>query len=156
MSNFDIKLNTDSLISRLRARSKALAPGSAAMQEALTRAGLIITARAKMNVRRLGIIDTGRLLNSIRYELYTTGNAAGVRVGSFGVPYAAMHEFGGPFSERQRRAMFAAMRRRGGPPRPSKNVIQGSHFRARPYLRPAVKASAGQIIDALREALGTG
>lgn len=116
----------------------------------------MIAARAKFNIRRQGIVDTGRLLNSIRFEFFSEGDVAGIRIGSFGVPYAAMHEFGGRFTERQRRAMFYWMRRRGGPERPSKGVIRGGHFRARPYLRPAVIESREFIIAALRTVMGGG
>lgn len=138
---------------RIRAKIKRVDPDSPKMREALLRIGLLVETEAKLNIRRRGIVDTGRLLNSIRHELYRKRSAVGVRIGSFGVPYAAMHEFGGPFTDKQRRAMFAALRDRGklGPTRkPGKGVIQGNRFMARPYLRPAVRKHRKRIADIIR------
>jgi len=145
---------TSSLIARINARAKDLQPDSLKLKAALDRIGLNVTAKAKFNARRQGIVDTGRLINSLRYEYFRDGDVAGIRLGSFGVPYAALHEFGGPFTDRMRRAMFASIRKRGGPERPNKGVIQGKRFRARPYLRPAVLESRNLIMNILREVAG--
>lgn len=139
---------------RIRAKMAKLEGGSQQTREALLRIGLLVEAEAKLNIRRKGIIDTGRLFNSIRHELYRRGpNITGVRIGSFGVPYAAMHEFGGPFTSQQRRAMFASLRDRGklGPVRqPGKGIIRGNTFTARPFLRPAVEKHKARIVDIIR------
>jgi phage gpG-like protein len=138
---------------RIKARMDRFAPDDPRLREALLRIGFLVEAEAKMNVRRRGIIDTGRLLNSIRSEFFRRKDKAGIMIGSFGVPYAAMHEFGGPFTDKQRRAMFASMRERGklGPVRkPGKGIIRGNVFTARPYLRPAVIRHAPRIIDIIR------
>ena len=74
---------------------------------------------------------------------------ATVSYGSFGVAYAGMNEFGGPFTDRQRRAMFAALRRRGSPPRPGKGIIQGGFWRPRPYIRPALIQQRRRILEIL-------
>lgn len=139
--------NASIIIARLRARAERLKPESPEMQAAFHKIGMTIQARARMNITRLGMVDRGSLRESIQYKLTDDG----LSVGSFGVRYAAIHEFGGPFTARMRRAMFATMRRRGGPERPSKGVIQGGRFRARPYLRPAVNESRDFIISTLRE-----
>lgn len=144
------------LIMRIQKRINGLTPEDPRMTAALHRIGLLISAKAKFNARRQGIVDTGRLINSLRYEIYKEGNEFGVKVGSFGVPYARLHEFGGPFTPAMRRAMFWSIKRRGGPERKSKGVIQGGRFRARPYLRPAVLESRMAILSALREALRSG
>lgn len=149
-----IASNSEGLMARLRARAAGLSPSSPELKKAFGAIGLMVTARARMNIRRKGIIDTGRLLNSMRFEMFSEGDVAGIRAGSFGVPYAAMHEFGGKFTERQRRAMFWNLGRRGGPKRPSKGVVRGGHFRARPYLRPAVAESRAFILAALRSVMG--
>ena len=139
---------------RIRSRLSRFDPESPELKAALMRIGILIESQAKINLRRAGIIDTGRLINSIRHELYTKGTKVGVRAGSFGVPYAALHEFGGPFTDRQRRAMFASLRDRGklGPKsaKVDKNVIEGGRFRARPYLGPAVLAMKPRIMEILR------
>lgn len=138
---------------RIRAKLARLEPDSAEMKEALLRIGLLLESEAKLNIRRKGIVDTGRLFNSIRHELYQDRDKVGVRVGSFGVPYAAMQEFGGPFTDSQRRAMFAALRDRGklGPVRkPGKGIVQGNSYTARPFLRPAVQKYRARIIEIIQ------
>lgn len=140
---------------RIARRMRKFEPKQPEMKEAMLRIGFLLESEAKLNIRRQGIIDTGRLFNSIRSEFYERGSIVGVRVGSFGVPYASLHEFGGNFTDRQRRAMFASLRERGrlGPRRigPDKGVIQGGRFLARPYLRPAVITHKRRIIDIIRE-----
>lgn len=144
----------DSLIARLSLQVSALAPESPQLKEALTRIGSYVAALAKVEARRQGIIDSGRLINSIRYEFFKSGTRTGILVGSFNVKYAALHEFGGVFTDQMRKAMFAAMRRSGrARPGVTKNVIKGGHFRARPYLRPAILKSNAFTLDTLRAAL---
>lgn len=140
----------DAIKQRLKTTTDQFEPN---VRNALQQVGILISREAAINARRQGMIDSGRLINSIRYEFFIENNRQGIYVGSFGVPYAAINEFGGPFTERQRRAMFAAMSRRGGSPRPSKGVIMGDHWRARPYLRPAITANTSRIVDILREAV---
>ncbi len=138
-----------------------MSPSSQVVREAMTRIGLQISAYAKVFIRKNRAIDRGGLINSIGYELFSDGQKAGIRIGSFGVKYAAMNEYGGEVSPRQMRAMFAAMKRRGGPVRKSKNVVtgdgvSGGRWRARPFLRPAVKANRQFVIDTLREMIRQG
>lgn len=148
-----ITSNTNQLIAKLRASIQNTAPTSPKIKEALTRIGLFVTAAAKIEARQKGIIDSGRLISSLRYEFFKIGGVQGIRVGSFGVPYAAMHEFGGTFTDAMRKAMFANMAKRGRKARQSKNIIVGNRFKARPYLRPALFKSRIFIIDTLRAAM---
>jgi len=143
----------DEIEARIRKRIRSFSISDPRIKDVLLRIGLLIEAETKQNIRRKGIIDTGRLLNSIQHELFGSQDRVGVRVGSFGVPYAAQHEFGGPFTDPQRRAMFASLRDRGklGPVRePGKGVIQGSRFMARPFLRPAVQTHRNRILNIIR------
>lgn len=154
-----ISSNISRIIARLNEQTKSAQPNSPELRSALTRIGILIQTQTKINIRQRGIIDTGRLLNSIRYEFFLEQHIAGINVGSFGVPYAAMNEFGGIMTENQRRAMFAALARsgklKGG--RKSKNVItREGRWKARPYLRPAVRNHTERIIAILREALTNG
>jgi phage gpG-like protein len=138
---------------RIAQRMRTFQPDDPKLKEAMLRIGFLIESHAKLNIRKHGAIDTGRLFNSIRTEFYRQNTKVGVRVGSFGVPYAAIHEFGGVFTDRQRRAMFAALRDRGklGPGKGiDKGVIQGNTFRKRPYLRPALVVNSDKIIDIIR------
>jgi len=145
--------NVREIILKLRNKTAELAPNSPNLRAALERIGFYVAALAKMEARRQGIWDTGRLINSIRHEFFRKGTVVGVMIGSFNVKYAAMHEFGGQFTDRMRRAMFAAMNRRGGRQRASKGVISGGRFKARPYLRPAFAKSRLFVIDTLRAAV---
>ncbi len=147
-----ITSNINELIARLQVRVTESAPNSPKLKEALTRIGLYVTASAKIEARRQGIIDSGRLINSLRYEFFQIGEVQGIHVGSFGVPYAAIHEFGGTFTDAMRKAMFANIAKRGRKGKPSKNIIVGNRFKARPYLRPSIVKSRLFIIDTLRAA----
>jgi phage gpG-like protein len=143
------------LVSRLAARFEPLRRDSPHLYEAFTRIGMLVSAKAKMNVRRYGMIDTGRLVNSLRYQIHKTDSGLGVKIGSFGVPYAAIHEFGGPFTEQMRRAMFAELARRGRRGQgKNKGVIRDNYIRKRPYLRPAVNSSRPFMVSILRKVLG--
>ena len=146
----------DQLVFKIRATAKKFQPGSRELNEAFTRIGLKISADAKLNVRRLGKIDTGRLINSLRYEFFRKDQVQGVSIGSFGVPYAAIHEFGGPFTDQMRKAMFASLARRGrlGAKKPGTPTIVGNQFLAKPYLRPALKSNIKFVTDTLATALG--
>ena len=140
----------DEIERRILVRIQKLNPDSLEMREALLRIGILLETEMKFNIRRKQIVDTGRLLNSIRHVLYRRGESvAGVQVGSYGVPYAAQHEFGGPFTDLQRRAMFASMRRSGKLQRgrASKGVIRGNTFVARPFLRPALATHRQRILE---------
>lgn len=150
-----ITSNADRTIERLRAMNARLAPEGKAVLTKLTRIALLVSAQAKLNIRRRQMIDSGRLLNSIGHEFYRDGDISGVMIGSFGVKYAALNEFGGKVSRAQIRAMFAAMKRRGGPPRASKGVVnvKTGRWKPRPYLRPALVKLKPRIIDILREEL---
>lgn len=151
----EIPLNKlgDELELRIRKYIRSFDVENPRVNEALLRIGLLLEAEVRQNIRRKGIIDTGRLLNSIRHEIYKKRDSVGVKVGSFGVPYAGMHEFGGPFTDPQRKAMFASLRERGklGPSRqPGKGVVVGGRFMARPYLRPALIVHKRRILDIIR------
>lgn len=153
MATIPLQSLSDEIENRIARRIRKFQPDSPELREALLRIGFLVESQAKLNVRRIGAIDTGRLLNSIRTQFYKQGDQVGVRVGSFGVPYASLHEFGGPFTDRQRRAMFASLRDRGrlGKGRGvDKGVVQGGRFLARPYLRPALLTHTSRIIDIIR------
>jgi len=148
--------NSSFIIGRMNILAKNLSPGSPQITETLLRVAMMIIAKAKVNVRRHRMVDSGRLMNSLRWEFYRQGDTDGVYIGSFGVKYAAMNEFGGEVSERQRRAMFASFGRRTIK-LPSKRIItksgSGWRWKPRPYLRPALKESQQYIMETIREYL---
>jgi len=89
-----ITADTNGLVSRVAARLSKIGPQDPALRTALTKIGVVVTAETVLNIRRANLIDTGNLIGSIRHELFQGGKNVGVRIGSFGVPYAAVHEFG--------------------------------------------------------------
>lgn len=149
--------NTSQVIARIQQQTAALAPSSPQLHEALTRIALYVTSVAKLNVRGQNLIDTGRLLNSIRHEFFKEGAVEGVRIGSFNVPYAAVHEFGYRGIQQvpgHARTITQAF----GRPIDPRRIDVGAHsrrmnIRARPYLRPAIKTTRTFVLDTLRAAL---
>ncbi len=138
------KVTPTQLIQRLRLRTAALAPDSPEMRAAMVRIGLVVTSQTKTNIRRRRLIDTGRLLNSIRYEHFRNGDTVGIRVGSWGVPYAAVHEFG--FNGTVRVNGHWRMAPGGRQVRVTEHN-RATRIRARPYLRPAVKQHAKLMVE---------
>lgn len=150
-------MNNDSnlIIDRLRAKIAANSPSDPMIKAGLTRIAMLIISKAKLNVRRHRMIDSGRLLNSLRWEFYRQKESTGIYIGSFNTIYAAMNEFGGEISERQRRAMFAALSKRRVK-RPSKGVLQrgARYWKPRPYLRPAIEDSQTEILQIIKAMIG--
>jgi hypothetical protein len=134
---------------RIQQRLLRLQPNDPRAVEVLTRIGMMIEGEAKLNIRRKRIIDTGTLLNSIRYRIIRQGSASVVQVGSFGVPYAAAHEFG--FSGRVQVKSHSRSSAFGKPTRtyqvPSHS--RWLHVRKRAYLKPAVEKKTTAILALL-------
>jgi len=113
---------------------------------ALIKSANLIINQAKLNIRSWGLIDTGRLLNSLRYEFYRPENkdSLGVRIGSFGVPYAAVWEFG-----------FHGTVAVRGHTRMGNNVRAHSRKMSvpkKPYLLPAYEANKLRVRQLITEA----
>jgi len=88
--SFDISL----LLKRLEKKKELLKPDSKQMEVAMISIGALLRSQTILNIRQNGLIDRGALINSIRFETFKRGNRQGVAVGSFGIRYAAIHEFG--------------------------------------------------------------
>jgi len=142
--------NIDALIKRIRARTKRYVFQGSEAKKRLTRIALLLENQTKINIRRQGIVDTGNLLNSIQSRVVSNANRAIISYGSFGVVYAGLHEFGGPFTDRMRRAMFAKLNARGAPPKPGKGLVRGGFIKARPYIRPSIIQQRRRILEILR------
>jgi hypothetical protein len=144
------------VLKRVELLLEKTAPGNPAAKAMLLKIAMKIAAQAKLNIRKEKAIRSGELWNSIRWEYYVNGTTQGVRVGSFGVIYAAMNEFGGPISQRQAHAAFAAMKASSikkpanVPPVLSRRGGQW-YWRARPYLRPAFSQSEDYITGLIKE-----
>jgi len=139
---------------RINRRIAQFNPGDARLKAALYRIGFMIEAETKLNIRRERLIDTGRLLNSIRFTIARDGSKTVLTAGSFGVPYAAIHEFGGAIRIREhRRLQTFGFGRRLDPPVNATVRAHTRNMKARPYFRPAVKTIAPKVTGILRELL---
>ena len=144
-----IKLRAD-FGSSLVIKLQNLDPRSPRFKQAQFMIGSHIRNAAIENITAVGAVDTGLLRSSIRFDIRTMKGASLLNVGAFGTPYARMVEYGGPFTDRMRRAMFARFKEEGRKPRPGKGVIRGGHYEERPFLRPAIKNSEDYILETLR------
>lgn len=170
---------------RIMNRLLRYSPRDPKVKSTLYRIGALIEREAKLNVSRRGNrdtnlrVDTGTLLNSIRTRLEQNSTVSTVTVGSWGVKYAAIHEFGGrikpkegkryltiPLEKefRKRRAkdvpglfFFEApsgekflARNEGGQLRLAYLLRSSVYIPARPYLKPALDNNKTKIFDLLR------
>lgn len=145
-----------SVISRLEDMIKSLGN----LGPAFVRIGTLLQAQIKLNIRQQGLIDTGNLLNSVRFELIKDGTKTGVRVGSFGVKYAAVHEYGFK-GTMMVRAHTRTITQAFGKPIKARAVSVRQHsmranFRKRPYIKPAIQKHKTQIIEIIRLAIRGG
>lgn len=149
----------DMLVDRIASMRERLGPNSPQVRAALTRIGTVLAAEMKVNARRQEIVDTGGLINSVRWETTQSGNTSFVTVGSFGIKYAARNEFGGPMTQRQVKAMFAEIRKRKGyskVPRKGKGVVTvypdgTGHWEPRSFIFKTVREKQNFIMRVLRE-----
>jgi phage gpG-like protein len=126
------------------------------MKTALTTIGTILEARMRLNAEDQRLRRTGNLINSIRYQLFRgTGQRAGVMVGSWGVPYAAVHEFGFRGTVIVPAHSVSSHERRGRVVREHKRASYSRkvNIRRRPYIRPAVRELRDRIYEILRSTI---
>lgn len=145
---------------RLVALRKAAEPDSPAVRMALTQAAVLLQNQIKLEIRKQRLIDTGRLLNSIKFEYYKpSGGGIGVRVGSFGVPYAAAWEFGLQNYKENVRPHSRTVTQVWGRQLSSPITITVAGFvrtrnqRARPYMRPALELHKQRIVDFIAQSI---
>ena len=148
-------MSYDVILKRLENMRLVASGDNPRLRTALIRVGSVLEAEMKMNIHRQKMTNTGRLLNSIRYEVKAMGDKTQLTVGSFGVEYAAINEFGGKMTTRQVHAMFASFR--GRAKRAGKGVVKiygdgSGYHRARPYMRPAVNKHRTFMLDIIRDA----
>ena len=136
------------LIERINAKVKRFDFGETETFRLLTRIALRLENQTKVNIRRQGLVDTGNLMNSIKSLVEVrNNNEATISYGSFGVRYAAVHEFG--FHGNQavrahtRNTRFGAVAVRAH--------HRQSNIRARPYIRPSLIQQRRFILKLLKE-----
>lgn len=149
-----VVFNFDKLRNQLANRTGVGKQSSVAIRRALTRVGALIANEMRIQYRKSGLKrQTGRLANSLDYRIVADGKNTILEVGSFGVPYAAVHEFGGnnrvPAHSRMITQAF-------GKPIEPRSVQVRAHTRtvpARPFVGPAVRRQAANIAEILKEEL---
>jgi len=141
-----INADTQRMLNKLEAMWTAWKPGSPEFKRAFYLIGIRLQGQARHNARSQKIGNTGRLVNSITF----TPRDRGIIFGVFGVHYAKYHEYGGRWTDENRKAMFAGMRETGQKPRPSKGVVKNGWLTARPFIEPAIEKNRGYIIDQIR------
>jgi hypothetical protein len=143
-----IEVSVDAIRSSTRLRAEK------SIRNAMFRAGILISNEIKVNLRNNGMIETGKLLQSIGFNIEGGGDDMTLTIGSFNNAYAHINEFGSNnVTDRMRRAMFARMREEGVPRKPGKNVMIGNTFRGRPYMGPALHGQSDRIMAFLRDAI---
>jgi len=133
-----IKQNLAKKISDLEKSGKDI---NKLLPSTIFRALSLIETQIKQNIRTTFTNRSGTLFNSIQKDIKIDGNVVTGSVGPEGVPYAAIHEFGGTIPER-----FVAPRNKlalkfssGGKTFFSKgHTIPSFDMPARPYIQPAV------------------
>jgi hypothetical protein len=127
---------------------------SKSIEKALFKAGILISAQIKINLRNQDMVETRKLINSIKFRVDKSGDEMSLVVGSFDNAYAHINEFGSNnITDQSRRAMFAQLRRDSIPKKPGKGVIVGSTFNQRPFIRPALDGHSKQTMAFLRDAI---
>jgi len=111
-------------------------------RETILKAGAsVIHANAVINIEAQGLIDTSKLINSIKIHKLTPDYAD---VGSAGVVYAAIHEFGGIIKPLTSDFLYFYSEQHGSIIKKRMVTIP-----ARPYLRPAVDEHLDDIKNAV-------
>lgn len=91
------------LIERIKRKLSRFQPNDRRFREALLRAAEIIEAHAQLNIRaKLNKNSHGPLRNSIGHRFKSNTE---ILVGSFGIPYARIHEYGGPITPKVARML---------------------------------------------------
>lgn len=146
--------NEKQLLGRIMSRIRWADPKDPRFREMLMRMALLLEGQAKLNVRQQRLIDTGRLLNSLRGEVRSRGNYHDITIASNGVPYAQLYEKG--FNGTVQIAAHQMRLDHFWHQKVDPIVVQvRQHQRhvdvkPRPYVKPAIDQLRGYIRDQLR------
>jgi hypothetical protein len=149
------------VIEKIKVMRQATDPSSPELKKALTRIGGVLQGTMRMNIVRMKAVDNGGLLNSIQYQI----DDQTLSVGSYGIPYAARNEYGGPMTHRQVAAMFYYMRQASkltSVDKSQKNAAPEDRvvtvnpdgtgrWRPRPFIGDALKDKRDFVIRTLRK-----
>jgi len=149
---------------RILRRIAQFQPGNPKLNEAMLRIGFLLEAETKLQLRRKvynqpqrgNYVRTGRLLNSIRFNVKRKGSVSQLTVGSFSVPYAQIIEFGFDGVQQIRQHRRNQTHAWGSPLVPPRSVTVRAHGRnvnikARPFLGPAIDKKKNRIVQILAD-----
>lgn len=125
-------------------------PNSPVYKAALFRIGTLVRNYAIVELTSKGAVDTGYLRSRIAFRIETSKDVSRVIVGAWGARYARMVEYGGTFTQQQRKAMFASFHDLGKPKKQGKGVLRGLQYLARPFLGPAFEQTRGEVNTILK------
>lgn len=111
----------------------------AVMKAALQAGLMVLEGQVKQNIRDVGLIDTGNLLNNWKQEVREDYAALVTDT-----PYAAIHEYGGTI--RARGGGWLTFKTKDGAWHRVKEVTMP----ARPYIRPAIDEHKDEIMGAVQ------
>ena len=164
------------MLKRIRHKIALLDPKTPEFHAVLERAAITIVTQTKINITKQGLVDRNHLRESIGHE-FESPNV--VKIGSFGIPYAAIHEFGGPITPINRQFLTIPLRtefkhhsardfndlfvhrspktnelflaqKRGGNIIYAYKLVKFVQIPARPYLGPAFHTHKKTIRNSLR------
>lgn len=152
----DIKLEAEGREEVIASLERGLDLYQRGLKLQMTRALQMLQGAIQQNVRRRSGLNvvTGALLNSIQYYVTEEDGEVVGYVGSYGVPYAAVHEFGHNFPARMVFPRFKkALHWVGSDGRPHfsrGHQIPAYRVPARPYIRPAIEEQSEMIFERFR------
>ena len=148
------------VIEKIKVMRQATDPNSPELKKALTRIGGVLQGTMRMNIIRMKAVGRNSgLLGSIQYHI----DDQTLSVGSYGIPYAARNEYGGPMTHRQVAAMFYYMRqeaqltsvdisqKNAANPVVTVNSDGSGFWRPRPFIGDALKNKRDFVIRTLRK-----
>lgn len=159
-------------LERLAAR---VAPDSRPMQITLIRIANKIVNDAKSNARKVLTMRSGKLVRSIDFRMVE----GGIEIGTFGIPYGRIQEFGGVVTPKRRRFLtipadrpfvnrsalnfdleFGRIPPKGGKPylftkqkTAAYRLVKRVQLEPRPFLGPAIKSNEKFAIELLERLL---
>jgi len=147
-------MSYDLILARLENLRATMGGDNTKVRAALIRIGITLERDTKMAISRNKMTKSGALLNSIRYELAHGNGTETLTMGSFGIKYAAINEYGGKMTKEQIDAMFESFK--GRRKRAGKGVVRvfkdgSGYHKARPYIA-ALEDHMDYILEQLREA----
>jgi phage gpG-like protein len=148
-----VEYDISQLRETLEGLNKFASGDSPFLARALHRAGSLLANQIRLELRQSGLRRrTGDLANSIDYRIKQQSGRPVAEVGSFGVKYAAIHEFGGAYSiPAHVRNQTTVWGRRLETPIQVNVRAHTRNYTARPFVRPAILRQADNVAAVIKE-----